>query len=123
MSDRFHHVFIAPANFDASLAFYRDVLGWVVTQTWGGNGSDRGAILSGGGVKVVIAEHSSAGAESSGPELHLDIHSVDKRFKAMPKGGHIVKEPEETHWGTRWFVVKDPDGNLIAFEEMHDHGR
>lgn len=123
MSDRFHHIFLAPANYDASLAFYRDVLGWMVTQSWGGNGSDRGAILSGGGVKVVIAEHPATGSQSPRPELHLDIHNVDKRFGAMPKGEHIVKEPEQTHWGTRWFVVKDPDGNLIAFEEMHDHGR
>jgi uncharacterized glyoxalase superfamily protein PhnB len=33
-----------------------------------------------------------------------------------------VRAPEATHWGTRWFVVKDPDGNLIAFEEVHGHG-
>jgi hypothetical protein len=25
--------------------------------------------------------------------------------------------PEATHWGTRWFVARDPDGNLIAFEQ------
>ena len=23
----------------------------------------------------------------------------------------------EFAWGTRWFVVRDPDGNLIAFEQ------
>lgn len=121
MIDRFHHLFIAPSNFDASLAFYRDVLGWVVTDTWGGNGSDRGVILSGGGVKVVIAEKASIGEDGTRPQLHLDIHDIDKRFGAMPKGAHVVKAPEETHWGTRWFVVKDPDGNVIAFEEDHRH--
>jgi len=31
MSDRFDHVFIEPAWFDASLAFYRDTLGWTTT--------------------------------------------------------------------------------------------
>jgi hypothetical protein len=38
-----------PGDFDRSLEFYRDVLGWAVTDEWGGDGQDRGAILSDGG--------------------------------------------------------------------------
>ena len=123
MSDRFHHLFIRPADFDASLAFYRDVLGWAVTEDWGGNGKGRGAALSGGGMKVVLAERPAEskgdGADSHGPDVHLDIHDIDERYRALPKGTHVVIEPQATHWGTRWFVVRDPDGNLIAFEELH----
>jgi catechol 2,3-dioxygenase-like lactoylglutathione lyase family enzyme len=126
MNDRFDHLFIRPADFEASLAFYRDVLGWSVSKTWGGNGNGRGAVLSGGGVKVVLAERlaeASAGAEHGArPDVHLDIHDIDARFRTLPKGAHIVTEPEETHWGTRWFVVRDPDGNVIAFEELHGSG-
>ena len=118
MSDRFHHLLICPGNFDASLAFYRDVLGWDVTDSWGGNGEDRGAILSGGGMKVVLAQRAS----SEAPNVHLDIHDIDARFKKLPKGDHVVRAPETTEWGTRWFVVRDPDGNLIAFEEIHGRG-
>lgn len=29
----------------------------------------------------------------------------------------ISFRPELTHWGTRWFVARDPDGNLLAFEQ------
>ena len=124
MIDRFHHLFITPEDFEASLAFYRDVLGWSVVETWGGDGASRGAVLSGGGIKVVIAERSGGapgdeGLGSARPNVHLDIHDIDKRFAQLPKGAHVVKQPEETHWGTRWFVVRDPDGNLIAFEEVH----
>jgi uncharacterized glyoxalase superfamily protein PhnB len=54
--------------------------------------------------------------------MHLDIHDIDARFRALPKGAHVVSEPAQTHWGTRWFVVRDPDGNLIAFEELHGRG-
>jgi uncharacterized glyoxalase superfamily protein PhnB len=95
-----------------------------VTDTWGGNGKGRGVALSGGGVKVVIAERDNErsddeGLGSSRPNVHLDIHNIDKRFARMAKGTHVVREPEDTHWNTRWFVVKDPDGNLIAFEEVH----
>lgn len=121
MVDRFHHVFIAPADFDKSLRFYRDALGWTVTRSWDDNGSVRGAVLSGGGVEVVIA--SEPDFPKGRPVLHLDIHDIDARFKMLPKGTTVVTPPEETHWGTRWFVVRDPDGNLIAFEEVHSHGR
>jgi uncharacterized glyoxalase superfamily protein PhnB len=65
------------------------------------------------------AESRSNGADASGPDVHLDIHDIDERFRELPKGTHVVIEPQSTHWGTRWFVVRDPDGNLIAFEELH----
>lgn len=124
MSDRFHHLFITPADFETSLTFYRDVLGWTVTETWGAPGNGRGVSLSGGGIKVVIAEPTTPATNDEGlgsarPNVHLDIHDIDKRFGKLPKGAHVVREPEKTHWGTRWFVVRDPDGNLIAFEDVH----
>jgi catechol 2,3-dioxygenase-like lactoylglutathione lyase family enzyme len=126
MIDRFHHLYIEPVDYDASLAFYRDVLGWTVTEDWHAEGGNRGAVLSGGGMKVVLAERNGAAppADASGsrPSIHLDIHDIDARFRALPKGAHVVSEPEPTHWGTRWFVVRDPDGNRIAFEEVHGKG-
>jgi catechol 2,3-dioxygenase-like lactoylglutathione lyase family enzyme len=128
MIDRFHHLFIEPADYEVSLAFYRDVLGWAVIEDWGGAGAERGATLSGGGIKVVIAQRSAAsrrllnGADVARFNVHLDIHDIDARFRVLPKGEHVVVEPEPTHWGTRWFVVRDPDGNVIAFEELHGRG-
>ncbi len=122
MIDRFDHLFITPADYEASLAFYRDVLGWSVLASWGGKGEERGAVLSGGGVKVVISEGRRAGGKQDAggrPNIHLDIHDVDERFRKLPKGKHVAVEPQPTQWGTRWFVVRDPDGNLIAFEELH----
>jgi catechol 2,3-dioxygenase-like lactoylglutathione lyase family enzyme len=123
MIDRFHHLHITSADYDASLDFYRDVLGWSVTQSWDAEGCGRGAVLSGGGVKVVLGEtRNGAAVAGPGPRVHLDIHDIDARFRALPKGSHVVTEPQATAWGTRWFVVRDPDGNLIAFEEVHGKG-
>jgi catechol 2,3-dioxygenase-like lactoylglutathione lyase family enzyme len=127
MSDRFHHVSLTAADFDKTVAFYRDTLHWGMKESWGGRGQARGAILSGGGMKVVVVEREGGAAEGGGeeagrPRLHLDIHDIDSRFRAMPPGDHVVTPPERTPWGTRWFVVRDPDGNLIAFEEVHKHG-
>src|SRR5512140_2643657 len=120
MIDRFDHLHIQPADFDRSLAFYRDTLGWSVVSTWGEPASGRGAVLSGGAVKVVLAERSKypATAAPARPAIHLDIHDIDKRFQTLPEGDHVVVPPGLSERGTRWFVVRDPDGNLIAFEEL-----
>jgi uncharacterized glyoxalase superfamily protein PhnB len=72
-------------------------------------------------VKVVLGERPAEGELPECPNLHLDIHDLDARFRMLPKGMHVVKEPEPTQWGTRWFLVRDPDGNLIAFEQVHGH--
>lgn len=124
MNDTFDHVFVAPASFDRALAFYRDTLGWQVDFDWGGNGEPRGAQLDGGGIRIVIAErhasddHSwSHGINGRRPTLHLRVDDVDARFAKLPAGTNIIVRPENTHWGTRWFVVNDPDDNLIAYEQ------
>jgi catechol 2,3-dioxygenase-like lactoylglutathione lyase family enzyme len=124
VNDRFDHIFIAPEDFDSSLAFYRDVLRWNVVASWGGNGESRGVVLSGGGIKAILAErHASKdrawthGVNGTRPNIHLDIHDIAKRFASIPPGDHVVIAPEATRWGSQWFVVRDPDGNLIAFEE------
>ena len=120
MSDRFHHMYIAPSDWERSLAFYRDTLGWAVMNWNGGEGKPRSAVLSAGGMRMVLEEALEEKFNCAGrPTLHLDIHDIDRRFREIPPGVHVVKPPENTAWGTRWFVVRDPDGNLIAFEEVH----
>lgn len=123
MIDRFDHLHIQPADFGLSLAFYRDTLGWSVVSQWGDGETGRGAVLSSGAIKVVLAERSRYPGEASVPRsaIHLDIHDVDKRFEALPAGDHVVIPPATNDRGTRWFVVRDPDGNLVAFEEVSRH--
>lgn len=126
MTDRFHHFFIAPKDFDASFRFYRETLGWKAISEWTDKAGKRGAQLEGGAVRVVIAEDHADGdmrdiaakVHPHSPTMHLDIHDLDSRFAQIPSGEHVVIPPENAHWGTRWFVVKDPDGNQIAFNEM-----
>jgi uncharacterized glyoxalase superfamily protein PhnB len=121
-ADRFDHLFIAPSDFDRALAFYRDTLGWRVAAQWGGGGAPRGAQLDGGGTRLVIAEpHDAAdrswthGIHGTRPTLHLAVDDIDARYSALADRTRVVVPPEDTHWGTRWFVVRDPDDNLVAF--------
>jgi uncharacterized glyoxalase superfamily protein PhnB len=122
--DRFDHVFIQPTAFDDSLSFYRDGLGWSVKFAWGHEGVPRGACLTSGQMTVVLAEdhpaqdHSkSHGINGSRPTLHLCVEDLDARYEELAATGRALFPPEATHWGTRWFVAADPDGNLIAFEQ------
>lgn len=121
-ADRFDHVFIEPASFDASLAFYRDTLGWATRFAWGDAGQPRGACLSSGAMTVVIAERHAAadhskshGIHGTRPTVHLAVDDLDARYAELRSAALFA--PEATHWGTRWFVARDPDGNLIAFEQ------
>jgi uncharacterized glyoxalase superfamily protein PhnB len=123
-TDRFDHLFIEPSSFDAAVSFYRDGLGWTELFSWGSGTEPRGIGLSGGGTKLVLAErhpasdHSkSHGINGTRPTLHLAVSDLDARYNELQAKGLVLFAPEATHWGTRWFVVKDPDGNLIAFEE------
>ena len=125
--DRFSHLFIAPSDFDRSVAFYRDALSWRSVTSWGGSGEPRGVILNGGEVEVVLAErhatedHSwSQGVNGQRPTLHLTVANLEARFAELGSTVEVVVAPEATHWGTRWFVVADPEGNLIAFEQPNE---
>lgn len=122
--DRFDHIFIQPASFEKSLSFYRDCLGWSVKFAWGHEGVPRGACLTSGQMTVVIAEDHPAednskthGINGTRPTIHLAVENVDARYEELAKTGRALFPPQATHWGTRWFVAADPDGNLIAFEQ------
>ena len=122
-SDRFDHLFFSPRDFEVSRKFYVETLHWQVMSEWTDNHGKKGVILNGGGVRVMLAErHDNDKIQNSvaphAPTLHLDIHDADKRFAQIPAGNHIVQPPTDNQWGSRWFVLQDPDGNLIAFDEM-----
>ena len=37
------------------------------------------------------------------------------KFDSLRDRAADLVPPERTHWGIEWFVVRDPDQNLIAF--------
>lgn len=123
-TDRFDHIFIQPTSFDASLAFYRDQLGWTQKYAWGDERTPRGACLTSGPMTVVLAEDHPAddrskshGINGTRPTVHLVVDDIDARYRELAGSGAALFTPEKTHWGTRWFVARDPDGNLVAFEQ------
>ncbi len=123
-SERFDHLFVEPSSFEATVSFYRDQLGWQEVFSWGQPGKPRGISLSGGGVSIVIAERHDAtdhskshGINGHRATVHLKVADLDAKYRQLQAFGLPLFPPEPTHWGTRWFVVRDPDGNLIAYEQ------
>ena len=123
--DEFDHFFVSPSDFDRTLSFYADVLGWGIASRWGERGSGRGATLRSGRMQVVIAEkHADDPTDSSNraingarPTLYVAVDDLEARFTGLSERSVVVIPPERTHWGIHWFVVRDPDGNLIAFTQ------
>jgi catechol 2,3-dioxygenase-like lactoylglutathione lyase family enzyme len=125
--DDFDHLFVQPQSFDASRDFYVGTLGWQVLYDWGGDGGPRGACLGSGRMRLVLAEkHAAAdhsqrdGVSGARPTLHLKVKDIEARHAELQPSGCVLFAPERTHWGSRWFVARDPDGNLIAFEQLDD---
>lgn len=131
MPDRFDHVTIAPADFDASLRFYRDVLGWQVIEDRTANGGGRSMLLSSGAIRIALIGAKlppgqvapAAAASAHAPVLHLDIHDADARFARIPAGPHVVSAPASNHAGQRCFTLRDPDGNLLTFVELRQRAQ
>jgi lactoylglutathione lyase len=106
---------IFPADLDAAVAFYRDVLGFVIAR------DDRHAAqpyvaLARGQVRVGAAQRSAI--EDPGPrrpptgvELVLEVDDLeDDRERVAAAGWPVSEEITERPWGLRDFRLLDPDG-------------
>jgi catechol 2,3-dioxygenase-like lactoylglutathione lyase family enzyme len=46
-------------------------------------------------------------------ESAADINALHREFEAA--GVPLVQEPRTDRWGSRNFIIRDPDGNLVMF--------
>jgi catechol 2,3-dioxygenase-like lactoylglutathione lyase family enzyme len=131
MPDRFDHVTIAAADFEASLRFYREILGWQVIEEQRTADGMHTAQLSSGAIRIILTGYKRTSGEAvaaiqsspHAPVLHLDIHDADARFARIPPGDHVVVPPTSNHAGLRCFTLRDPDGNLLTFIEMRQRAQ
>ena len=119
---------------DASLAFYRDTLGFEVRNDveFGGmhwitvgppNQPATSIVLyppqATPGVtddeRRTIAEMMAKGTYAS---LMLSTKDLDGAFARLQAGAEVVQEPTEQPWGARDFAVRDPAGNLIRIQQL-----
>jgi uncharacterized glyoxalase superfamily protein PhnB len=99
-----------------SLAWYRDVVGFIVDQEHERGGTLRAVTLRAGDVRILITQDDGAkGADrvkGEGFSLMLTTaQSVDDIAKRITeRGGTLDSDPADMPWGARMFRVRDPDG-------------
>jgi len=112
------------SDLDASLAWYRDVVGFVVKETWEPEGEIVGySLVAGVGNLMLMKDDGAKGwdrKKGQGLRLFLstaqDVDRIAENIKA--RGGELATEPADMPWGGRAFNLVDPDGfNLTIVGE------
>ena len=111
----FDHIYVETRHFDRAVSFWRE-LGFEVASEWGED-DHRACRLTGPNAWVVLAE-AGRGHDPQRATVHFamkDAEMLDEKLAAA-EAVEVVSPLENTHWGTRWILVRDPDGNLYALE-------
>ena len=109
-------------DLDKSLAFYRDVLGFVVGDLWKQGGKVLGAELKAGDIVFMIGQDDwKKGRDrrkGEGVRIYCttaqDVDQLAAQVKA--RGGVLAHEPVTQPWGLRDFGIADPDGYNITIQ-------
>jgi catechol 2,3-dioxygenase-like lactoylglutathione lyase family enzyme len=130
-----HASFLPHSDADASLAFYRDVLGFEVRNDVGYGGMRWITIGPAGqpGTSIVlhpptatpgitedekrtIAEMMAKGTYGM---IVLATRNVDATFERLQaKGAEVVQEPTDQPYGIRDCAFRDPAGNMIRMQQV-----
>jgi predicted enzyme related to lactoylglutathione lyase len=109
-----------PSDYEASLRFYRDVLGLAIFREYPG-----GTVFFAGGGLIELASH----GESGPPELSKtfaiylqvrDVYAAEQDLRAA--GAEIEREAKQEPWGLHELRVRDPHGTLLILAHVpEDH--
>ncbi len=130
-----HSTFLPQSDPDASLAFYRDTLGFEVRNQveYGGNQWNTVGPPDQPGTSIVlyppaatpgltdderrtIAEMMAKGTYAS---INLATPDLDGLFERVQAGdAEVVQEPTDQPYGIRDCAVRDPAGNLVRIQEV-----
>src|SRR5689334_13444792 len=111
---------ITASDLQASVAWYRDVLGFMVAEEYQRDGKVMGVRLRAGSVDFLLGQDDFAKGRDrqKGQALRLfcvTAQDVDQLAAAIQeRGGQLSQEPTDQPWGTRDFAVVDPDGFNIS---------
>jgi uncharacterized glyoxalase superfamily protein PhnB len=100
----------------ASMSWYRDVLGFTVGEKHERDGKLRAVSIAAGTARILLSQDDGAKglnrAKGDGMSLQIttaqNIDAIAQRIKAA--GGSLESDPIDTPWGARVFRIHDPDG-------------
>jgi catechol 2,3-dioxygenase-like lactoylglutathione lyase family enzyme len=119
---------LAVSDFEASLAFYRDVLGLEVEAVYD---DPPYATLTAAGARLSLAEQGHPAQDRPGvtmvpPDdaskanlvIVLEVADAQAVFAALEsRGARFLAEPYNPPWGGSRFFCVDPDGYLVEIEQ------
>lgn len=134
MDINIHASFLPHNDPDASLAFYRDILGFEVRNDVGYNGLRWITVGPPGqpGTSIVLYPPAASPGVTDDEKrtvaemmakgtygiVLLATKNVDAAFERIQAGGaEIVEEPTDQPYGVRDCAVRDPAGNLIRVQQ------
>ena len=129
-----HHSFLPHTDPEASVAFYRDLLGFEVRNDVGYQGMRWITVGPAGQPDTSIVLHPPTAqpdltedeqrtilelmAKGSYFGVNLAVDDVDAAFARFEAGGaEVVQEPTDQPYGVRDCAFRDPSGNLIRVQE------
>ncbi|GAY08211.1 VOC family protein [Pseudonocardia sp. N23] len=113
---------LRPADPDAALRFYRDVLGLAIFREFPG-----GTVFFLGTGFLEVSAHAAgpgaegftAGGEGAGLRLWLQVRDLaGTHAELVGKGVRVLREPRREPWGLDEMWVADPDGTRIVVVEV-----
>jgi len=117
-------------DYDATVAFYRDGLGFPVVESWDRDPEDRGMLFGAASGLVEILKRPESGDSShlwderspQGAFMVIEVEDVDKTYRqVVGKGLPIQQELTTQTWGHRSFCVREPNGlTLYFFSELQE---
>jgi len=111
-------------DLQASLAWYRDILGFTVDETWEHGGKVTGVSLKAGSVYLNLSQDDWAKGrdrvKGEGFRLYLSTAQDVDEIAALVKsrGGKLASEPADQPWGARTFNLVDPDGYKLTISSL-----
>jgi uncharacterized glyoxalase superfamily protein PhnB len=115
---------LTAGDLQKSLAWYRDVVGFTLEQSWEQDGRVVGVALIAGDVRLNISQDDGARgkdrAKGQGIRLYMStVQNVDHiATRIQERGGTLESEPTDTPWGARVFSLVDPDGFELTITSM-----
>ncbi|WP_433601165.1 VOC family protein [Nocardia sp. CA-135953] len=108
-------VILRPADYQMTLAFYRDGLGLAIAREYPG-----GTVFFAGQSLVEVAAHGGSGKSTTFEgALWLQVRDIsDAAAELALKGIRIEREPVREPWGLIEMWVRDPDGVPIVLVEV-----
>ena len=100
----------------ATAAWY-ETIGFTVLETYGDGGEGLSfAILSAGSTRLMLNQGGRPStAERRDVDLYVDAEHVDQLFATLRDRVQVVAELDDTDYGMREFIIRDPNGFWVTF--------